>query len=258
MNSAIDPTTLLSLQHKRIYFGHQSVGANIIDGVRDLCRADTGLKLNLTESTQTEAYASPVLGHSRIGRNHEPRSKIDAFSDILGAGLGNKVDVALLKFCYVDVTQGSDVAGLFEYYQRVMTQLAAAYPRTLLVHITLPLTVMPSLWRRIVGTVRQRPNRIAHDNLARAHYNQLLMQAYAGKAPVFDLAAIESTLPSGRVLRYKLDGQEFRTLVPGYSSDGRHLSETGRRVVATQFLKFLAATDINQPASVAPPSHTHV
>lgn len=258
MNSAIDPTTLLSLQHKRIYFGHQSVGANILDGVRDLCRADPRLKLNLVESTQAGAYASPVLGHSRIGRNHEPRSKIDAFSDILVASLGNKVDVALLKFCYVDVTESSDVSGLFEYYQRVMAQLAAAYPRTQLVHVSLPLTVMPNLFRRMLGTLRRRHNRIAHDNLARAQYNQLLTQAYAGKAALFDLAAIESTLPSGQALRYQLRGREFPTLVPGYSSDGRHLSETGRRVVAAEFLKFLAATGIDQPTSIAPKSHAHV
>lgn len=250
MNLVIDPAPLLSLQHKRIYFGHQSVGANILDGVRHLNRADTRLKLNLVESTQAQAYANPVLGHSRIGHNHEPRSKIDAFSDILDAGLGNKVDMALLKFCYVDVTETSDVGGLFEYYQRVMTQLATAYPRTQLVHVTVPLTVMPSLLRRVLGTLRRRHNRIAHDNLARAEYNRLLTQAYAGKAPLFDLAAIESTLPSGRRLHYQLQGREFSTLVPGYSSDGRHLSETGQRVVAAELLKFLAATALKSDAHV--------
>ena len=257
MNSAIDPATLLSLQHKRIYFGHQSVGANILDGVRDLC-ASTGLKLNLVDSTHTKDYTAPVLGHSRIGRNHEPRSKIDAFSDILGAGLGNKIDIALFKFCYVDVTADSDVTGLFDYYQRVMAQLAAAYPRTLLVHVSLPLTVMPNLLRRMLGGLRKRHNRAAHDNLARAQYNQLLTQTYAGKAPVFDLATIESTTAAGRALRYRLHGREFRTLVPAYSSDGRHLSETGRRVVAMEFLKFLASTDAQQPAAVTSKSTAHV
>lgn len=252
MTPGIDTVALSLLQHKRIYFGHQSVGANIIDGVRDLCRADPSLKLNLVESTQAEAYAAPVLGHSRIGRNHEPRSKIDAFSDIMGAGLGNKVDVALFKFCYVDVTESSDVSGLFEYYQRVMAQLAAAYPRTQLVHVSLPLTVMPNLVRRMLGTLRRRRNRIAYDNLARAQYNQLLAQTYADKAALFDFAKIESTTALGRRLRYQLHGREFHTLVPGYSSDGRHLSKTGRRVVATAFLKFLATTGVDAK------SHAHV
>ena len=258
MTPGIDAAALSVLQHKRIYFGHQSVGANIIEGARDLCRADPALRLDIVESSHPDAFIAPVFGHSRVGRNHEPRTKIDAFSGILDAGLGNKVDLALLKFCYVDVTEGSDYTGLFDYYRSVMAQLATAYPRTRLVHVTLPVTVMPGLLRRIVGGLRRRHNRTAHDNLARAEYNRLLTQAYAGKAPVFDLAAIESTTASGRALRHALHGREFRTLVPGYSSDGRHLSETGRRVVASEFLRFLATTAMGQPSPVAHAGTAHV
>lgn len=240
MTSGIDAVTFALLCHKRIYFGHQSVGANILDGVHDLCRADPAHRLNIVESCDPGAYSGPVLGHSRLGRNHEPRSKIDAFSAVLDAGLGNKVDVALFKFCYVDVTEDSDPASLFGYYQSVMAQLTAAYPHTLLVHVTVPVTTMPGVLSRIVGGLLRRHNRAAHDNLARAEYNRMLTQTYAGKEPVFDLAGIESTTPSGRVNRFSLGGQEFRALVPGYSSDGRHLSGPGRRVVATAFLQYLA------------------
>lgn len=258
MTPGIDAAAIAPLHHKRIYFGHQSVGANIIDGVCDLCCDYPQIMLNVVESCHPDAFAAPALGHSRAGRNHEPRTKIDAFSDILGAGLGNKVDLALLKFCYVDVAEGSDYAGLFDYYRSVMTQLATAYPRTRLIHVTLPVTVMPSLVRRILGSLRRRHNRTAHDNLARAEYNRLLTQAYAGRAPVFDLATIESTTASGRALRYNLHGREFRTLVPSYSSDGRHLSETGRRVVASEFLRFLAKTAMNQAIPVAHADMAHV
>ena len=233
MTPGIDAAAFSVLQHKRIYFGHQSVGANIIEGVRDLGR------LNIVESCRPEAFTIPALGHSTIGRNHEPRTKIDAFAEILG-GLGNKLDMAFLKFCYVDVTEASDHAGLFDYYRQVLAQLAAAYPRTRFIHLTLPVTVMPGLLRRLVGGLRRRHNRAAYDNLARAEYNRLLAQAYAGREPLFDLAAVESTTASGHRLRYRLQGREFHTLVPDYSSDGRHLSETGRRVVAAELLGFLA------------------
>jgi hypothetical protein len=258
MTPGIDTAAFSVLQHKRIYFGHQSVGTNIIQGMHDLCRANPALRLNIVESSHPDVFAAPVFGHSRIGRNHEPRTKIDAFSDILGAGLGNKVDIAFFKFCYVDVTEGSDVAGLFDYYRSVMTQLGAACPRTRLAHVTVPVTVMPGLLRRVVGRLRRRHNRAAHDNLARAEYNRLLMQTYAAKAPVFDLAGFESTTASGRTLRHSLHGREFRTLVPAYSSDGRHLSETGQRFVASEFLRFLATTAMSQPTPVAHAGTAHV
>lgn len=258
MIPGIDTAAFSVLQHKRIYFGHQSVGANIIDGVRDLCRADPARRLNIIESCRPEAFDAPVLGHSLVGRNHEPRSKIDAFAGILDGGLGDKVDIALLKFCYVDVTDGSDAAGLFDYYRRVMSQLATAYRRVRLVHVSVPVTVMPGYLRRIVGSLRGRRNRAAYDNLARAEYNRLLTQAYAGLEPVFDLAAVESTAPSGRALRHALRGSEFHTLVPAYSSDGRHLSETGRRVVASGLLGFLATTASGLATPVAHADTAHV
>ena len=258
MTPGIDAATLSLLQHKRIYFGHQSVGANMIEGMRDLCRADTALRLDIVESSHPDAFAAPVFGHSQIGRNHEPRTKIDAFAGILGAGLGNKVDIAFFKFCYVDVTEGSDIAGLFDYYHSVMTQLGAACPRTRLAHVSVPVTVMPGLLRRVIGGLRRRHNRVAHDNLARAEYNRLLMQTYAAKAPVFDLAGFESTTPSGRTLRHFLHGREFRTLLPAYSSDGRHLSETGQHFVASEFLRFLATTAMRQPTPVAHADTAHV
>lgn len=256
MTPAIDTVALSLLQHKRIYFGHQSVGANIIEGIRGLCHSNQ-LELNIVESSQPQAYSAPVFGHSRIGRNHEPRSKIDGFAEILNAGLGNRVDMALFKFCYVDVTDSSDVTGLFDYYNSVMTQLASAYPHTRFIHVTMPVTVMPSLVRRIIGGLQRQRNRVAYDNLARADFNRLVIQAYAGRQPIFDLAAAQSTTASGRVLRHSLHGREFSTLVPAYSSDGRHLSETGRRVVASEFLKYLAAvgTETSTSATRTEPAH---
>jgi hypothetical protein len=239
MTSGIDTTSFALLQHKRIYFGHQSVGANIMDGVRDLGDHDM-LRLNIVESGQPDAIATPAFAHSAVGRNQNPRSKIEAFAEILASGLGNKADMAFFKFCYVDVTDGSDVQGLFGYYRQVMAELAVAYPKTRLLHVTVPVTVMPDLARRILGRLRGKRNRAAHDNLARADYNRLLREHYSNKEPIFDLAKSESTTPTGRHLQYTLEGRTLQTLVPTYSSDGRHLSETGRRIVAAELLRCLA------------------
>lgn len=240
MLPAIDAASLALLHTKRIYFGHQSVGANIVDGINALCRSHAALRLHVIESCDPKVYTGPVLGHSRIGRNHDPRSKIDAFSEVLGAGLGATLDIAFFKFCYVDVNQTSDNATLFGYYRSVMAQLATAYPHIRFVHVTVPLTTVPGILSRIAGGLLRRHNRAAHDNLARAEYNRLLLQTYSGKEPVFDLASVEATAASGRVHRYSLGGHEFQALVPRYSSDGRHLSEFGRRVVAGALIQNLA------------------
>lgn len=256
MKSQFDRGDHSLLQHKRIYFGHQSVGENIVQGLRHLGRTDPGQWLNIVETSDPVGLAAPVFAHSRIGRNHEPRNKIDAFSENLAAGIGNRADIALLKFCYVDVTEGVDVPGLFRYYREVMAQLAAAYPHTRLVHVTVPLTVMPGLLRRIVGGLRRRRNRAAYDNLARAEYNRLLVGTYSGSEPVFDLATAESTAPSGRTLRYTVDGRPVATLVPSYSSDGRHLSGTGQHAVAAALLRCLSAVAADPtPAVTAESPH---
>ena len=68
----------------------------------------------------------------------------------------------------------------------------------------------------------------------------MLIKEYAGKAPIFDLAKIESTYPDGKMLMYKGGNNVFPAMIPGYTYDGGHLSESGRRVVAEQLLIFLA------------------
>jgi len=216
-----------------------------MEGVRDLCGWGAP-GLTIVDSSQTEALALPAFAHSTIGRNQDPHGKIEAFADIVNHRLGNKADIVFMKFCYVDVVNETDSTGLFNYYRRIMSELASAYPNTRIMHVTVPVTVMPSLLRRAIGTLRGKHNRAAYDNLARTDYNRLLRETYVGKEPVFDLAAFESTTTAGRALRHSLEGRELQTLVPGYSSDGRHLSEKGRRVVAAALLKSLASVAATQ------------
>lgn len=232
------PATFLHL--KRIYFGHQSVGANILAGIAELPASGPTLLLKVVEHSGPASFAEPALVHARIGQNYDPYSKIHAFSQALRGGVGDWADIALFKFCYVDITAVTDIDALFVAYRNAVAELSAAHPHTLIAHVTVPVTTMPRLWRRIVGTLLRRHNRTARDNLARADFNRQLRSHFSGKAPLFDLAAVESQYPSGRTSRFTLDGREYEALVPSYSNDGRHLSERGRRVIAAAFLDFLA------------------
>jgi hypothetical protein len=243
-------SALESLRYRRIFFGHQSVGANILDGIGRLDREHPSAGLRIVESTDPADYTRPVFGHARIGVNRQPLGKIDFFADVLRGGLVGKTEIALMKLCYVDVTRDTDIDSLLAHYRQTMASLRAEFPATVLVHVTVPVTVMPPLHHRLLGTLLRRHNRAADDNLARTEYNRRLIGLYAGREPVFDLAGAESVFPSGRQNRFTSDGREFRALVRRYSSDGRHLSEQGRRVVAAALLGFLARLETPGPARV--------
>ncbi len=75
-------------------------------------------------------------------------------------------------------------------------------------------------------------------NIKREAFNAHLREKY-GKL-VFDLAALESTLPNGQRTSFVEDGKTYYALDPSYSDDGGHLNATGRRIVAAGLLRFLA------------------
>jgi hypothetical protein len=224
----------------RLFFGHQSVGNNILDGIRDLDNASPQ-PLNIVETAEAQRFTKPVFAHARLGANHDPRSKIDAFENALRSGIGERVNLAFMKLCYVDVTAKTDVEQVFGHYRSTMDRLAAQYPTMTLVHVTVPVTIMPSWPQRAIRTLLGRPRAKAiDDNLARADYNERLRATYGDNAVIFDLAAAQSTYPSGRRNVYRWDKREFSALIPRYSNDGRHLGPHGRRRVAAALLQFLA------------------
>ena len=228
-----------ALAAKRVYFGHQSVGANIMEGVADLVAAEPRLGLRVvTDAAALEAGGAFL--HGPVGRNGDPGGKTDDFAARLDGPLAGRVDVAFHKYCYVDVTAASDVPALFERYRAGMARLAAAHPHVVFVHVTAPLVTVPggaaAGVKRLLG---RTPGRAA-DDLARERFNQLMREAYAGREPLFDLAAVESTRPDGSREAIAAGGARAYALVPAYASDGSHLNEAGRRRVAEALLVFLA------------------
>ena len=49
------------LSQKKIYFGHQSVGFNIIDGIKDLMKENPQIKLNIIETTDQSDFKSGLF-----------------------------------------------------------------------------------------------------------------------------------------------------------------------------------------------------
>ena len=139
------------------------------------------------------------IAEKSIGTNGNPTSKIADFDRIMRGGMGETVDVALMKFCYVDVTANTDVSSLFASYRDNLAGLQKDFPDVTFLHTTVPLTTDSSA-----------------DDAEREKLNGLMRGSYGGR--VFDLAAAESTTPQGT----KVSG-----LYTGYASDSGHL-EPGR------------------------------
>ena len=225
-----DDGGLRAVAERRIFFGHMSVGANILSGVEDVYRTSGEAPPTMLEIEPGEAPTLPsggVLVHALIGPNTEPLEKLANFDTTLRAGLAEQVDVAALKFCYVDVLWDSDVETLFSRYEETLARLEADYPGVRFVHMTVPLKTGPSGIRSGVKVLVGRD-----DNAARERYNEMMRDAY-GPDRLFDLAALEATEPDGAIRQ--------RVLFADYSSDGGHLNEVGAAHVAAGLIGFLAA-----------------
>jgi len=226
-----------SLSQKKIYFGHMSVGFNILDGIRDL-QAERRNKLNILETADPAAFGEPVFAHSPIGKNAYPLSKIEHFQKILESGVGDKADIAFFKLCYVDIHGGTDVEALNRAFDEMMEAMQAKFPKLAIVAVTSPLTAVPeglkTSLKKLLG--RGEPDKTA--NAKREAFNAHLREKYGQL--VFDLAALESTRPDGQRSTYEMDGKTYFSMEPSYTDDGGHLNTVGRRIVAAGLLHFLA------------------
>jgi hypothetical protein len=240
--SAIDRVpdeTWRTLSQKRIYFGHQSVGSNLLEGVADIARAKPQIRLEVRETSDLSKLDRPGLAHSAIGTNSDALGKIRDFVRRVEAAGPRGVDVAFMKFCYVDFTATTDVEALFTAYHDAMKGLGQKMPSTRILHVTVPLTTPQAGWKagvkRLIG---KRPYGY-DENRARHRFNERLRAQY-GKGDVVDLAAAEATLPDGSLATVRVGSEPVPILPPAYTDDGGHLNEAGRRAGARTLLLALA------------------
>jgi len=231
------------LAEKKIFFGHQSVGYNIIDGITDIINERDNIKLNVIEAREPVAFDQPVFAHSQVGMNTDPFSKIKRFGEIVDAGVGSKVDIAFFKFCYVDIMRDSDPQKIFDTYSTALEDLKERYPKTRFIHVTVPLRSAPKgagkNLKQSVKLLIGKPG-VLDDNMIRQCYSKLLRNAYSKTEPFFDLALIESTNPDG-FRCYAVKGSEkVNFMVSEYTEDGGHLNAEGRKKIAEQLLIVLA------------------
>ena len=238
----IDNDTLLRAAKTRVFFGHQSVGANIIDGVSGISQ-DRGLAAPVIVDVDQAAVPTEggFFAHAHIGQNGDPIGKIDDFARRIRAGLGNQVDVAFLKLCYVDIHAGSDTDAVFQHYRETMPAVQKESPSLRLLHLPAPLTTEATPLTRLKSTLKGRgSNPHAADNIARQRYNNLIRNAYG--SAVIDVAKFESMGPTGTPNLHQWNDHTYAALDSSYASDSGHLNGAGSRIVAAQVLARVAET----------------
>ena len=200
------------LGNRSVFFAHNSVGQNIIDGIGAL---GAGIPILNEQQIGENGIAEVYLGY-----NGDPAGKMAAFKDSMANG-GSNARIAFFKFCYTDFDEGTDSDDLFDRYAGLMAELEGMYPDVTFVHVTAPLYDY---------------NASYHNN--RQHTFNEKMRAKYG-AYVFDLAAIESVDASGNQTLSR-DGVT-PALADDWSSDGSHLNDAGGKRVAAELISFLGS-----------------
>lgn len=235
-----DASLRYNLEHVaklRIYLGHQSVGGNLLDGIAQLA-AQEGVTIHIQEAPTADKVPANTLGHTYVANNRDPLGKLQAFDQAFGPKASG-LDVALLKFCYLDFEAGTDAAALFDRYQSTVAGLRARNPNMTIVHITSPLTTVQTGPKALLKQLMSKAPYGILENLRREEYNALLRRAYIGKEPIFDLALFESTGPDGSKTLVKWQGLQIPVLTALYTDDGGHLNAQSRLHMASKLVAIL-------------------
>jgi lysophospholipase L1-like esterase len=232
---------LASLATSRIYFGHQSVGANVLEGVHELSGAEPGAApLSIIRSRDVASVTGPALVEFTIGENGDPASKARDFAAVLDQKKDSTPAVALFKYCYLDVTPDTDVATLFAAHRDTVRALQARHPEVTFVHVTAPLTTVEPASKLFVKRLLGKPT--SRDvNRKRNEFNALVRREFQGE-PIYDLARVESSRPDGSRAYFVAGSDTVYTLAPELTDDGGHLNAAGRRAAALELLAVLSAT----------------
>ncbi|MFT3929940.1 MAG: hypothetical protein QM709_06545 [Spongiibacteraceae bacterium] len=232
-----------------IAFGHQSVGNNLLSGVRSLAQ-EQNVQLSISDSASNE---SVVINQFPIGENGNPSSKLDAFKTTLAQGAGASANVAQMKFCYIDFPPDVDPQALANTYIQQTSELATQYPHITFIATTTPLTTIQTGPKALIKKLLGKQPAGYEENWRRHQFNQTLRAHYGNSQALFDLAAIESL--QGKSV-FTLNNNAVETLPEAITDDGGHLNDVGQRLVASAWIRHLAAlkltSDANNPPTTQP------
>jgi len=229
---------LTSVSQARVFFAHQSVGYDILDSLPEVYESH-----QVTPPTVVDlAHARPDdhLLHVEVGQNGDPLGKIAEFDHLIRGGLGDELDVAVLKLCYLDVRAGTDVDAVFRTYRETLAKLQSDYPDVKFVAATVPVSVRRGPLGTLKGWLGQGDSLGSEHNVARQEFNALIRHEYADANQLFDIAAIESTTVEGERVAGTHSGSLYYALDTGLARDAAHLNDVGGAIAAESFIAVVA------------------
>jgi hypothetical protein len=147
MIAPVSKAEIAAAASKRVIFAHQSVGNDILDGVRTLA-TDAGVPLNVVESREAPSDTTGIF-HFKVGTNGVPLGKLEEFRNTLSQEQLANVDVAVVKLCYIDFNSNADAAQIATAYVQTIDELQQRHPQTVFAAMTAPLTTIqtgPKAW----------------------------------------------------------------------------------------------------------------
>lgn len=216
---------------KTVLFAHNSVGSNILQGVTDVVgplhfsmNADYKSGYTIDEIVLDK----PGIFGYELGYNGDPEAKLKAFEEVLSNVSG--INVAVFKFCYVDIKIDTDMQELIKTYMVYMSRIQTNHPHIRFIHTTIPLTARP-----LVQKLKSINGNSDADviRFRRHNFNEFIRNTYTD---VFDIASIES---KGMKETFTYKGYAIPVLYEGYTIDGGHLNKAGGAIVAKEFLMSL-------------------
>jgi len=199
-----------------------------------------GVSVHIVETPTASGVGPATLGHTFVAKNGEPLLKLQNFEQSFGQAPSG-IDIAMVKFCFLDITAHTDVKTLFTSYRATIDKLKKKNPGTTFVHVTAPLTDVEHSLKQSLKRLLGRAPYGTIENIRREEYNNLLRQAYQGREPIFDLAKAESTAADGTTVTVEWEGHVAPALVPEYTNDGAHLNTAGKLHAARELVSILAS-----------------
>ncbi len=232
-------SALKGLAKKRVFFGHHSVGAEILGlwaaftaspdgaewGIEKILADHAGSGVSVVDDSALNlALSAGQIANASPGDNGDPLSKLQGFDQAIRGGVGSQVDVAFFKFCFVDFPIPSSPTFTLAQYKATLDALQTDYPNVRFIHVTAPLSEAQAAWH----------------NDDRDAWNQALRAAYPA-ADIFDLADFESLGPSGaRETAVATDEAQHPCLASAWAAgDGGHLNQAGADMLAQKLVLYL-------------------
>jgi VCBS repeat-containing protein len=253
-------TLMNEIGQAKWYFAHASVGECIIEGVTNLHAADSGFyELHGNDATNVPPettltgviyndYRGNLIGNGNYSGDWQ--WKVAYFQTAVSNGWHYPtIDLALSKFCFIDIwyaTSSNAVATLLNTYLNSMVSLEAAYPQTVFVYATMPVTTLNYSFE----TLDSEPT---CDYWRNVFNESLRTWCAANNRVLFDVADIEAHDTNGDLSTFTFDGATCEELWSGDTvggdqccgevGDGAHPTNYGaEELLARGFYAVAAAT----------------